>query len=115
MPIDAGMSTKLMTLSAAVIGDEVPALMEGDIVDVYVMSQLVDYSQGRAPVILRRVCSVRDEACLDGMRRTQEGRVAGVELKGGDKVASGKRSFSVLASGSCSIPRDGCRGGKILQ
>ncbi len=67
MPVDAGESTQLMIISAAVIGEGVPLLEKGDIVDVYVVSRGIDYGKGRAPVVVRRICAARDERCLDGL------------------------------------------------
>jgi hypothetical protein len=90
MPVDAGTSTQLIAISAAVIAESVMHLERGDIVDIVVVQE-IDYRKGRAPVVMRRVCSVRDEACLDGMRRTQEGRVAGVAVKGVVQGASYRR------------------------
>ena len=80
-----------MTVSAAVIAEGVPVLERGDIVDVAVVSQEIDYSQGRAPVIVRRVCGGRNVECLDGLRRTQEGSVAGVKVGGGYSVARNRK------------------------
>ena len=64
MPIDAGTSTKWMTVSAAVIAESVPVLQQGDIVDVAIVSR-IDYRKGRAPVVVRRVCGGRDAGCLN--------------------------------------------------
>lgn len=64
MPVDTGTSTKMMTVSALVIAESVPRLKHGDIVDVYVVSG-IDYSKGRAPIVVRRACSARDEGCLN--------------------------------------------------
>jgi len=66
MPVDAGTSTKLMTVSAAVIAESVPLLRQGDIVDVAIVSG-IDYRTGRAPVVVRRVCGGRDAGCMDGL------------------------------------------------
>jgi len=87
MPVDTGTSTQLMTVSAAVIAEGVPVLKRGDVVDVFVVPQLIDYSEGRVPVIVRRVCAGRDVGCLDRLRRMQDGRVSGVEVGGGYSVA----------------------------
>jgi hypothetical protein len=57
---------------------------------VYVVSG-IDYSRGRAPVVVRRVCRARDEGCLDGLRRIQDGKVAGVEVRDGYSVAGDRR------------------------
>lgn len=110
MPISDGMSSRLLTISPAVIGEGVPLLKRGDIVDVYVVSQGIDYRTGRAPVILRRVCAARDEGCLGELRRKQEGRVAGVAIGGGYSVASHRRFSAALAILGCSAPKDRCRG-----
>ena len=56
-----------------------------------VVLQDIDYSKGMAPVVVRRVCGGRDVGCLDGLRRRQEGRVAGVKDGGGHSVAGGRR------------------------
>ena len=109
MPIDAGVSTQLMTISAAVIAEGVPALRRGDIIDVYVV-QGFDYSEGRAPVVVRRVCGGRDLGCMDGLRKTQEGRVAGVEVRGADQGVSYRKRFPPAANVCCSAPRFGCGG-----
>ena len=111
MPVDTGASTQLMAVSAAVIGEGIPLLERGDIVDVYVYvaSHGLDYSQGRASVILQRVCAAQDKPCLDILRETQDGKVSGVEIKGGDLVAELSRSSSLLANRNCSAPKDRCR------
>lgn len=108
MPVDAGTSTRLMTISAVAIGKGVPLLERGDIVDVAVLQGL-DYSKGRASAILRRVCAARDDGCLNKLRRTQEGRVSGMEEKGGDHVASYRKFSPPLANLSRSAPVVGCR------
>ena len=110
MPVDVGTSTRLMAVSAATIGEGVPVLKGGDIVDVYVVSRAFDYGKGRASAILNRVCAARDKPCLDKLRETQDGKVSGVEIKGGDLVAGQVRSSPLLANPSCSIPKDKCRG-----
>ena len=110
MPVDAGTSTELMTVSAAVIGDDVPVLAKGDIVDVYVASHEIDYSRGRAPVVVRRVCAARDERCMNEVRRRQEGRVAGVEVKGVYPLAGDKKLSSLLANLGCTSPQVSCSG-----
>jgi hypothetical protein len=110
MPLDAGTSTQLMAISAAVIAEGLPLLEGGDIVDVQVVSRGLDYGKGRASVIAQRICAARDKPCLDKLRRTQGGKVSGVEIKGGDQVVGQVKSSPVLANGSCSIPQDGCRG-----
>jgi hypothetical protein len=109
MPIDAGTSTQLMAISAAVIGKGMPPLERGDIVDVAIASQLVDYNQGRAPVILRRVCGGRDERCIDGLRKKQEGKDSGVEIGGGYSVGGNRKLWPPLANRSRSALRGGCR------
>ena len=87
MPVDAGTSTRLMTVSAAIIAESVPRLKRGDVVDVFVVPQGIDYSRGRAPVVVRRVCAVRNVGCLDGLRKAPDGRESGVEVGGGYSVA----------------------------
>ena len=109
MPVDAGTSTQLMAISAAVIGEGVPLLERGDIVDVEVVPR-IDYSQGTAPVILRRVCAARNVGCLDGLRRTQGGRVAGVEVKGGSSVAGDRKHSPLLGNLGCASLKSDCRG-----
>jgi hypothetical protein len=109
MPVDAGASTQLMAISAAVIGDGVPVLEKGDVVDVDVV-QGIDYSQGRAPVVVRRVCAARDVACMDELRRMQEGRAAEVEVRGADQVASYWKPFPPVANVCRSAPLDMCHG-----
>jgi len=86
MPIDTGASTQLMAISAAIIAESVPALKSGDIVDVDVVLG-IDYSRGRAPVVVRRVCAARDTGCLDRLRKAPDGRESGVEVAGGYSVA----------------------------
>ena len=109
MPIDAGTLTRLMTVSAAVIEDGVPVLEKGDIVDVFVVPRS-DYCRGRVPVIVRRICGGRDERCLDGLRRMQEGREAGVQVGGGG-VPGGYRCCSpAVAIRCCFAPTDGHHG-----
>jgi hypothetical protein len=110
MLVDAGTSTRLMTISAAMIGEGVPLLERGDIVDVYVVLQGIDYSRGRAPVVVRRGCSVRDERCLDGLRKKQEGRVAGVAIGSDYSVASDKRFAKPPGNLSCVLQKVGCSG-----
>lgn len=110
MPISDGMSSRLLTISPAVIGEGVPLLKRGDIVDVAVAVAHIDYSRGRASVILNRVCSVREEGCLDGLRTRQDGRVSGVEIKGGDLVAGHRRFSPPFANFSYSAPKVRCRG-----
>ena len=90
MPVDTGTSTQLMTVSAVVIADGVPVLAKGNVVDVDVVQGL-DYSRGKAPIVVRRVCSVRDEGCLDELRKSQKGRVSDVEVGGGYSVAGDRR------------------------
>jgi len=109
MPVDTGTSTKLMTMSAAVIAESVPLLRQGDIVDVAIVSG-IDYRKGRAPVIVRRVCAARDVGCLDGLRRTQEGSVAGTEVGGGYSVARNRKLWPPLANRARSALWGGCRG-----
>lgn len=98
MPVDNRVSTQMVTFSARVIAAGVPLLRKGDIVDVAVAAQGIDYSHGRAPVILRRVCAARDERCLDGLRKKQNGRESGVEVRGGYRVASNRKRFSSVAN-----------------
>ena len=109
MPVDAGTSTQLMAISAAVIDQGVPALEKGDIVDVAMLPGL-DYSQGRAPVVVRRVCAARDDGCLDGLRKMHEGRVAGVAIGSDYSVASDKRFAKPLGNLSCVLQKSGCSG-----
>ena len=110
MPMDTGASTQLITVSAAVIAEGVPVLKRGDVVDVFVVPQLIDYSRGRAPVILRRVCGGRDVRCLDGLRRTREGSEAGAEVGGGYSVAGDRKLWPPLANRGRSALWGGCRG-----
>jgi len=110
MPIDTGASTQLMAISTAIIAEGVPALKSGDIVDVAVGSQLIDYSKGRAPVIVRRVCAARDERCLDGLHKRQEGRVAGVEVGGRYSVAGNRKLSPPLGNLGCASLKSDCRG-----
>jgi len=111
MPVDAGTSTELMAISAAVIGQAVPTLHRGDIVDVYVAAlQGIDYSKGRAPIILRRVCGGRDVGCLDGLHRTREGSVAGVEVGGGYSVTGGGKRLQSVTNLRRAALLGGCRG-----
>ena len=98
MLVDTGASTQLVTISATAIAAGVPLLRKGDIVDVAVAAQGIDYSKGRAPVIVRRVCAARDERCLDGLRKKQNGRESGVEVRGGYRVASNRKRFSSVAN-----------------
>jgi hypothetical protein len=110
MPVDAGTSTELMAISAVVIGDGIPVLAKGDVVNVYVASQLVDYSKGRAPVVVRCVCVARDGDCLDGLRRMQNGKVSGVEINGAYPVASHRKLSPPIANCGCASLKSGCRG-----
>jgi len=110
MPFDASRSTELMTISAAVIGEGLPLLERGDIVDVAVVSQGIDYSKGGAPIILQRVCAARDEVCLNELRKTQEGRVSGVEIKGGYPAAGHRKLSPPLASFGCALKKVSCTG-----
>ena len=74
-------------------------LKKGDIVDVAVVSQEeVDYRAGRAPMILRRVCAARDEVCVGGLRKKQNGRESGVQVGGGYRVASIRKPFPPVAN-----------------
>ena len=109
MPVDAGTSTELMAISAVVIGDGIPVLAKGDVVNVYVVPG-IDYSEGRAPIVVRRVCAGRDKPCLDGMRRTQEGKVAGVAIGSDYSVASDKRFAKPPGNLSCVLQKVGCSG-----
>jgi hypothetical protein len=108
-PVDAGTSTKLMTVSAAVIAESVPALEKGDIVDVEVV-QGIDYSQGRAPVVVRRACAARDEGCLGELRKTQGGKVSGLTVRGGYQVACYRKLSPPLANLGCALQKGCCRG-----
>ena len=110
MPVDTGTSTQLMTISGAVIGEGLPQMEKGDIVDVAVLSQELDYGEGTAPVILRRVCAARDEGCLDELRRTQGGKVSGVTVKGAGQRASYRRLSPPLANCDCALQKVGCSG-----
>jgi len=85
-------------------------LERGDIVDVAVVSQEIDYSQGRAPVIVRRVCGGRDVRCLDGLRRMQEGRAAGVKVGGSYSVVGNRKLWPPLANRGRTALWGGCRG-----
>ena len=99
MPVDTGVTTQLVTISPTLIAAGVPPLDKGDIVDVYVGSrEEVDYSKGRASMILRRVCAARDEGCLDGLRKKQNGRESGVEVGGGYRFASTREPFPSVAN-----------------
>jgi len=99
MPVDTGASTQLVTISATPIAAGVPPLDKGDIVDVYVGSrEEVDYSKGRAPMILRRVCAARDEVCMGRLRKTHNGRESGVEAGSGYRVASNRKLFPPVAN-----------------
>ena len=110
MPVDTGTSTQLATLSAAVIAAGVPLLEKGDIVDVYAGSQEeVDYSKGRAPIVVRRACSVRDESCIDELRRIQNGRVSGVEIRC-DQAATYWKPSPPLPNLGSALSNNGCRG-----
>jgi hypothetical protein len=108
MPVDTGVSTQLMTISATIIAAEVPLLKKGDIVEVAVVLQGIDYSRGRASIVLTRVCSVRDERCVGELRWMRESRVSGVEIRGDQAIASRKPSASVANPGSA-LFNDGCR------
>jgi hypothetical protein len=107
MPVDTGTSTELMTISAAVIGDDVPVLAKGDIVDV-AMLQGLDYSKGRAPVVVRRVCAGRDEGCVDELRKTQAGKESGVEVGGGYPAVGHRKLSPPLANLGSALLKDGC-------
>jgi len=109
MPIDSGSSTELMAISAAVIAESVPHLERGDIVDVYAVLQGIDYSKGRAPIILRRVCAARDEVCLEALRKTQEGRESGVEVGGGYSVAGNRNLSPPPENLGSALLKDGCQ------
>ena len=108
-PVDTGTSTELMTISAVVIADGVPSLRRGDIVDVYVVSG-IKYSKRRGPVVVRRVCSGRDVGCVGRLRKTQDGRVVGVEVGGRYSVARYQNCSASFAKGGRSAPQGGCRG-----
>ncbi len=108
MPVDTGVSTQLMTISATVIAAGVPLLEKGDVVEVAVVLQGVDYSRGRASIVLRRVCSVRDERCVGELRGMPEGRVSGVEIIG-DQVAAYRKPSPPLANLGSALSNDGCR------
>jgi|ERR1017187_986123 hypothetical protein len=110
MSVDAGTSTRLMAISAAKIGEGLPILERGDIVDVAVLSQGLDYGEGTASVILNRVCSAQDKPCLDRLRETQDGKVSGVEIKGGDQVVGHVRSSAAPAIRRFATPTDLCHG-----
>jgi len=110
MSVDTGASTELMTVSAAVIGDDVPELAKGDIVDVHAVLQRIDYSKGRAPVVVRRVCGGRDEGCLDGLRKRQGGEVSGVEVKGVYSLPEYRKLSPPVAIFGCAAPVAGHRG-----
>lgn len=109
MPVDAGTSTQLMTVSAVVIAESVPVLEKGDVVDVYVV-QGIDYSKGRAPVIVRRVCAARDERCLEGLRKKQDRKVSSMEGKEGNSVAENRKLPPVVANRNCPAAAHSCRG-----
>jgi len=98
-----------MTVSAAVIGDGVPVLEKGDIVDVFVVPG-IDYSRGRAPIVVRRVCAGRDYGCLDELRRTKDGRVAGVVVGGSYSVAGNRKLVPPVSNRGRSALQGGCRG-----
>jgi hypothetical protein len=110
MPFDNGASTQMLAISAAVIGEGLPLLESGDIVDVVVASRGLDYGKGRASVILNRVCAAQDKPCLDRLRELQGGMVSGVEIKGGDSVAGHRRFSPPFANFSYSAPKVRCRG-----
>jgi len=109
MPVDTGVSTRLMTISATAIAAGVPLLEKGDVVEVAVVLKGIDYSRGRAPVILRRVCSVRDERCVGEMGRMREGRVSGVEIRC-DQAAAYRKPSPPLPNLGSALSNDGCRG-----
>jgi len=93
MPVDTGVTTQLVTISATPIAAGVPPLDKGDIVDVCVGSQEeVDYSKGRAPMILRRVCAARDEVCMGRLRKTHNRR----KLAWKPEAATGSRAIESL-------------------
>jgi hypothetical protein len=109
MPFDAGSSTELMAISAAVIGEGLPLLEKGDIVDVAVLSQGLDYGEGTASVILKRVCAAQDKPCLDRLRESQDDKVSGVEIKGGDRAAGDRRFSPAPATPRYAAPTGVCR------
>ena len=108
MPVDTGSSTELMAISAAVVGEGVPHLERGDIVDVAISLQGLDYSEGRAPIVVRCVCVARDGDCLDGLRRMQNGKVSGVEINGAYPVASHRKLSPPIANCGCASLKSGC-------
>jgi hypothetical protein len=110
MPFDAGASTRLMTISAAVVGEGVPHLERGDIVDVAITLQGLDYNEGRAPIVVRRVCVARDEGCLGELRRKQEGSVFGVAVGGGYQGACYREVLQPLANRCRALQTVGCSG-----
>ena len=75
-----GMKGGWITQSAAVIADGVPILEKGDVVDVY-LAYFKDFSKGKAPIILKRICSIHDKPCIDALRAKQRGRAVGVEIQ----------------------------------
>jgi hypothetical protein len=109
MPVDTGVSTQLMTISATVIAAGVPQLRKGDAVEVAVVRQGIDYGRGRASIILRRVCSVRDERCVGEMGRMREGRVSGVEIRC-DQAAAYRKPSPPLPNLGSALSNDACRG-----
>lgn len=93
-------------ISAAVIGEGIPLLERGDIIDVYLFSsEKIDYSQGRASIILQRICSVRDEACINELRKTQGGWASGMEIKELYPFATHRKLSPPFKSDSCARPR----------
>lgn len=64
------------------VPDQVPKLRSGDVIDVYLGTfDETNYGELRAPVVLRRVCEDRDDACKKREER-QLGERTGVVSRG---------------------------------
>lgn len=66
----------------ALVPDQVPKLRNGDWVDVYLgVYDETSYGELRAPIVLRRVCTDRDDACKKREEK-QQGERTGVVSRG---------------------------------
>jgi hypothetical protein len=103
MAVGSGLSALLIPIPAAVIGQGVPILEKDDIVDVYLAYDGMDYGKGRAPIILQRICSGKDDACIKHLRATQGGKIAGVEIEGVYPFPSARKLSPPLKNHHCAV------------
>jgi len=110
MAVGDGFSKGYVVFSAAVIGEGVPLLEKGDVVDVYLDLENWDYNVGKAPVVLRRICSANDAACLAKLRRTQGGLISGVNVTDEYPPVAYPALSAPLKSHHCAFLVFGCTG-----